>query len=303
MSRISTVFLMALTVIGPNAAAQDSRPAEAVVTEPVADKMPSSNRAEFPLPDGFPVVVPVGLRGTEYQFVFDTGCTVTSVNQKHKGLFGRYIKSYNSSGSIWQNTRMDVYAIPDGAALELGPLQIKGEMGAMDYSALGDWLTKYDGLVGIDFMEQFIVQFDFEAKRLRLLNRDTKPSPEWATPLEIDLVGGTPHLEVRLTDSISERFMIDSGSPFNYLDQVKFEALMHHFDSATTYKKQQITRETKDFAGILMKEFRLGPLTYDKLRIVEYPRSFLGMEFLRRHTVVMLDCSHRRLYLKKKEAR
>jgi predicted aspartyl protease len=107
-------------------------------------------------------------------------------------------------------------------------------------------------------------------------------------------------LPVQLTDSISEQFMIDTGASRINLNQEKFESLVHQFDPATKYAKRPITLDTKDLSGAMMNKFRLGPLTYDSIQIVEYPRSFLGMEFFRKHSLVTLDCLHRKLYLKQR---
>jgi hypothetical protein len=119
-------------------------------------------RAEFPLPDQFPIIVPVKFRDVEYRFILDTGCSVSSFNRKHRDLFGNHIKTLTSSGALWQSAPMDIYTIPEEAMMQLGPIRIKGEVGVMDYSTLGDWLTEYDGLLGIDVLGQFLVQFDFE---------------------------------------------------------------------------------------------------------------------------------------------
>lgn len=272
------------------------KPKEVLVPVKPASALP----AEFPLPDRFPIVVPLKFRDVEYRFILDTGCSVTSFNRKHRDLLGDYIKTYTSSGALWQKTPVDAHAIPEDATMQLGPIRIKGEVGVMDYSALGDWLGRYDGLVGIDVMGQFLVQFDFEKGLLRFLRSDTRPDPDWGEPFDLEFSGGTPHLRVRLTDSISELFMIDTGSTRITLNQDKFESLVHEFDPATKYTKRPITLDTKDLSGATMKTLRLGPLTYDTVLIVEYPRSFLGMEFLRKHSMVTLDCQGRKLFLKLK---
>ncbi len=283
--------LVCLAVVGPGCKPKQNL---------VAEGPPSAVRAQFPLPIQFPIVVPVKFREVEYRFILDTGCSVTSFNGKHKNLLGDYVKTYTSSGALWQSTPMDAYTIPDDTTMQMGPIRIKGEVGAMDYASLGDWLTEYDGLLGIDVMGQFLVQFDFERGRLRLLNPDTPPDSDWGIPLDLEFIGGTPHLLVRLTDSISEHFMIDTGAPLIYLMQEKFGSLVREYDPATQYTIRPITKDTKDLSGAMMKTLRLGPLTYESIQIIEYPRSFLGMDFLRKHTSVTLDCLHRKLYLKPK---
>lgn len=272
------------------------KPKEVLVPVKPASALP----AEFPLPDRFPIVVPMKFRDVEYHFMLDTGCSLTSFNPKHRDLLGDYIKTYTTSGFLWQKIPVDAHAIPEEATMQLGPIRIKGEVGVMDYSALGDWLARYDGLVGIDIMGQFLVQFDFEKELLRFLRSDTRPDPNWGEPFDLELSGGTPHLRVRLTDSISEQFMIDTGAPLIYLTQEKFESLVREQDPSTSYVRRPITQDSKDLAGAIIRKVSLEPLIYDSIRIVESPRSFLGMEFLRRHSLVTLDCQGRKLYLKLK---
>ncbi len=266
---------------------------------PVPSRLPSPVRAQFPLTNGFPVVVPMKFGDVEYRFIFDTGCSITSFNEKHKNLLGAYVKSYTSTGALLQTTPVDAFAIPDEAMMQLGPIRIKGQVGAMDYTVLGAWLNEYDGLLGIDVIGQFIIQLDFEKQQLRFLDPNTPSIPDWGTPFDIQFFGGTPHLDVRLSPSISETFMIDTAAPLIYLAQEKFESLVREYDSNSSYTQRPITLETKDLAGALVKDLHLGPLAYDRLQIVEYPRSFLGMDFLRKHTMVTLDCARRKLYLKK----
>jgi hypothetical protein len=133
----------------------------------------------------------------------------------------------------------------------MGPIRIKGEVGAMDYSTLGDWLTEYDGLLGIDVMGQFLVQFDFENGLLRFLGPEIPPQADWGIPFELDPLGGTPHLRVQLTDSISEQFMIDTGAPLIYLAQGKFELLVR--DLIRRRNTRRRSKGTKDLSGLHRK--------------------------------------------------
>ncbi|UCG48475.1 MAG: hypothetical protein JSU94_01615 [Phycisphaerales bacterium] len=265
---------------------------------PADDEVPTV-RAEFPIAEEFPIVLPAQLDKTECRFILDTGCSVTSFNDTFKDRLGKYIETQTSSGSMWQKVAIDIYEIPRNPGLIVGPFKLVGKVGVTDYANFGAWVDEYDGLLGIDFMKPFIVQLDFEDNLLLLVKGDTEPAPEWGAPFDLQFDGGTPHLQVRLTETVSELFMIDTASRRTYLIQGKFERLLHELRPDRPYVKREITADTKVVSGVVLKDFRLGPLTYERLRITEYPRSFLGMDFLRKHSLVTFDFSRKKLYLKK----
>jgi hypothetical protein len=274
---------------------QKGAPARKTTSSPI--------RAEFPFPDQFPVVVPVWFNGTKYRFVLDTGCAVTSFSLKHRRLLGSRTRTHQSSGSLGQTVPVDMFAIPDGASMVLGSIQIKGEVGIIDYSTLGRWLADYDGLLGMDVIGSFILQFDCDKNLLRFLDPNTPPLSDWGIPFDLQISGGTPHLEMRLTPSISERFMIDTAARHIYLAQDKFEALIRELAPTANYTKQTIDSATTNLSGVVLKRFRLGTLSYEHLPLVEYPRCFLGIGFIRMHDLVTLDYRRQKLYLKERQAR
>ena len=291
MYGISTRFVLACLVIFAPGCKHRQAPVP-------ADEAPAV-RAEFPISEKFPIVLPARLDNAECRFILDTGCSVTSFNDTFKDRLGKYLETQTSSGAMWQKVPIDFHEIPRDSGLKIGPFNLVGKVGVTDYGNFGAWVDEYDGLLGIDFMEQFIVRLDFEDNLLLFLKPDAEPAAEWGAPFDLQLDGGTPHLAVQLTETISELFMIDTAAPRIHLTQDKFERLIHELHGDTDYVRRQITADTKNLSGVVLKDFRLGPLTYERLRITEYPRSFLGMEFLRKYAVVTFDFPRKKLYLKK----
>ncbi len=266
-----------------------------------ADAAPTV-RAEFPMSEKFPIVLPAQLGKTECRFVLDTGCSVTSFNDTFKDRLGKYLETQTSSGSMWQKVPIDFHDLPKNPGLKIGPFDLAGKVGVTDYANFGAWLDEYDGLLGIDFMQQFIVQLDFEDNLVLFLRGDVEPAPEWGAPFDMRFDVGTPHLQVQLTETISELFMIDTGSRRTFLIQDKFERLIHELRPDRPYAKREITADTKVLSGVILKDFRLGPLTYERLEVAENPRSLLGMDFLRDHALVTFDFPRKKLYLKSQAA-
>lgn len=72
------------------------------------------------------------------------------------------------------------------------------------------------GLLGGNFLARFVLQLDFEGRRVGFLDPTTPPAPgaagEVALPLRI--VSDRPHLEVRV-DGSPLRVLLDTGDPFS----------------------------------------------------------------------------------------
>lgn len=288
INKTGLLFLLCLlTGCGDNAA-------------PPPVKSDSPVQASFEITEGFPVIVPLQLDGIDYSFIFDTGCSVTSFNIKHKDKLGKYLESQTSTGANWQKIPIDFHEITAGHKFKMGDINLVGKVGLMDYNHFGDWVEKHDGLLGIDILENFIVQLDFENNRLLLLKPDTNPAVEWGTPFDLEFSGGTPHLHVRLTENVSELFMIDTAAAMVYLTQDKFEKLFHELHPDAKYTKRPITPETRSLKQVTIKDFKLGDIVYEKFHVTENARSFLGMDFLREHKLVTLDLKNNKLYLNKK---
>ena len=114
-------------------------------------------------------MVPVQINGTgPYQFVLDTGATLTCVDQslaerlelpKPVGMIG-YGATVGEAGTVGLH-RIDTLSVGDATASRLTAC-------ALDLQRMHKVGLKVDGLLGLNFLKSFKVSLDFERQVLSL---------------------------------------------------------------------------------------------------------------------------------------
>jgi PDZ domain/Aspartyl protease len=167
--------------------------------------------------DSFPVetngdvlLVPITLGDRQYQFVIDTGSSVTCFDSSLKTA----LQATGERKSIItrHNTRRreDFYTCPGAsvgtARLPLGQAVICDDL-ALFRSASGNDIQ---GFLGMDFLGEYVLQLDFDGGRVRIL-KSSDGVPGLAVPIVFD-AWGRPQLTVDLSDSARLSFLINTGS-------------------------------------------------------------------------------------------
>ncbi len=250
----------------------------------------------------FYALFPVTIDSKEYMFLIDTGVEISVVDTSLKPYLGKYHNTITTTKTFHFHS-IDIYTIKN--PLELGPVKLEGYIGCSDFS---HHLPEYNvaGLLGQDFLKQFVVQYDFKNNLVRLLNKvpaDSDIPHDWGRKIPVIKKDGESLLliNLKLNHELEECFAIDSGnSSLSLLNEDTFDLLAEKFNleiavSEDEYKYSYFTLPELCFdiddtyATINNMSFykRNSPVTHH----------LLGMDFLRVFNMVTIDYANRGLYV------
>ncbi|KPL25097.1 MAG: hypothetical protein AMJ75_01965 [Phycisphaerae bacterium SM1_79] len=250
------------------------------------------------------IVVPVTINSKRYRFFVDT-CTVNScVDIRLKPLLGDFVRTSKNVPNLSNaNLDIDYYKLPEN--FRLGFLKPYGVIGCYDFSVIGD-LTAYDGIIGMNLLNDNLLQLDIENKRMRLVRKpssaeaDSQEDPNYKKELgyPIPLIRDErdwPYIHIRLSDTINELFMVDTGlRGHNYLRRESFDKL--RAKEGTEYERVQDGKE--QIEAIRIAEARLANIKVSPMVFIANPQSVLGTKFLKYFKMVTFDFRDDKLYLK-----
>lgn len=226
------------------------------------------------------------------RFLLDTGAEVSVINldtAKHLGLsLAPKVKVrgvHTSMTGYWPQT---LSATANDIALTSSFL-------ALDLSKLGRACERsVDGLIGADFFRDRIVQIDFTAQKIRLLNSDETCAPPNSLPLEVRPCG------MRVKASVNgepQWLRVDTGcaTPLQWVSStVRPEKCSGKVAIALTKLNIPQSRTTVDFGG---HAFRDVPTGIHRTAIFPGEAGLLGSGLLARFSSVTIDAKAGRLIL------
>lgn len=150
-------------------------------------------------------------------FILDTGCTVTTLDEawvRRAGLALQGQMATEGVGGIgtgaWTPVRRLRIAGPDGDGVEVGDLkaavlELSDEMQTFEWS-------KEAGLIGYDVLGRFTVEFDFDRKLVTFHDPATWSPERAGQPLPMTMHRGVPTVEVVLNGECRGQFLVDVGN-------------------------------------------------------------------------------------------
>jgi hypothetical protein len=274
--------------------------------------------AEFTIPDvENGILLPVTFQGRDYQFLLDTGTTHIIIDDSFKDKLGKrfgWPKTIRLANG--KKARGELIGPPDA---NLGPLKLKGSpsvcVADLDLMpGCEDMESNFKGLIGIDFLQKYIVQIDFDNNKVAFfkgkkdidlfsfLKLKENKHPEWGEPipLKTKLFSRLRYIKGTFAQDISDEFVIDSGligpdelksSLFN---KVPYKLL---FESKSE-NAQTTAASSSKIDSKMVDKFSVGPFEYEN-RIFDADRkSTVGLWFLACHKVTF-DFPNNVMYLKK----
>lgn len=265
--------------------------------------------AEFGFDPNAPwVSVPVTLAGQQYRFILDTGSTHTICDASLEDRLGkRFLWPWKGTAARGKSFTYEYFCAPPAI---LGPLRIgKGDLIAVaDLAGIGTALEQQvGGLLGMDFLRDYVVQIDFERASVTFLNsRKGTDRTGWGTAVRIKhkFLSSLPYIDGRV-DGFQATFLADTGwarrPAVGELAGGAFDRARSKSGSGTLQASVTSMAETNALrreAFALSDRFRVADFVYEDIVFYEGYESILGMRFFFGH-VVTFDFPARRLYLKR----
>ena len=239
---------------------------------------------------GWLIVMLRSENGEELPFGLDTGSSDTIIDKSLEQRLGKRLGEttlLHWSGDL----KSGVYAAPRLYA-QGTPLMTGGVIATFDLkehsSSLGRPMM---GILGMDCLRHYCIQLDFEALKVRFLDRTHSNTNEWGKAFPLAVVGpddARPVIRGNLLGVIGARSQIDTG---DYGDGWLAPGF---FQQWTNQLKQAAKGGARFPDGVLAGE------TYPQLSLREADVACdgIGLHFLARH-LVTLDFPNRTMYLKR----
>jgi len=249
--------------------------------------------------EGRPLILPVQLLGHTYHFLVDTGSSRTVYDSRFRDVLGAPIgeTTIETPGG---HLKTDLFACPRAS---IGKIEWPSTTSivctdlTLLKAATGE---RVDGVIGMDVLKDYVLKIDFDAGLLRLSSADTKRAAEWGESIPISFAQRScPLVRARLSATVDEEFLVDTGANVNCLNSPTFSTLhkdrklrlfLSSHRALTTYG--QVTGQSG-----FVDSISIGTLRNQWLRFDAGPKSLLGLRFLSRY-VVTLDFPNQCLYLK-----
>lgn len=253
--------------------------------------------AEFNIPgDGDSVMIPVLVGGARRLFLVDTGAEETVLDRSLLPSAGAARLEATRQGAGAEE-------VPTcGCRIAIGGIEF-------DASATASWLdlaplrlalgADVRGILGMDFLRQYVVQFDFERRTLRFRTE----VPE-GIGMRLQLVAGEirPFVSLQLAGIGAERFLVDTGAG---LQVALADDLFNRMLARRTVERRTATevlttsgRRTArlaEFSGRFFREFA----EHEIVATSHDDGNLLGQRFLARYNVTF-DFPGGRLYLQRR---
>ncbi len=244
------------------------------------------------------VQVRVADRQEPLQFLLDSGGEVSVINLDAAKRLGLSLAPkvsvrgvHTSMTGYWPQT---LSATANGVALPSSFL-------ALDLSKLGRACERsVDGLIGADFFRDRIVQIDFTAQKIRLLNPDETSSPANSLPLEVRPCG--MRVKASVNGGEPQWLRVDTGcaTPLQWVTStVRPEKCSGKVAIALTKLNIPQSRTTVDLGG---RTFRDVPTGIHRTAIFPGEAGLLGNGLLARFSIVTIDAKAGRLILQEDHA-
>lgn len=228
------------------------------------------------------------------QMVINTGASTTVFDQRHRHLLGATtgvsaVAMRDSVSSLERcalgAARIGGFVFPDNASVLVADLSTVDE----------DLGSEYDGVIGMDFLRDKVLQINFDRKQLRLLS-SVPADPGTAAPMRYD-DSGIPQVLVRVGERDAEwalviTDMFQSGvTPTAMLDLIERKQVF-------SLKMFGLSDRSKQ-RGVLCRasSFSIGQCQEKGSELVTSYYNSVGLEFLTHFDVVM-DFKDDVLYLR-----
>ena len=283
-------------VLGRKLALRDYRDLSKEVAHSLAARrLAAKSRSNFPVnlaeldvaSSGAPVVVHINLDGVDRPLLVlvDTGASTTFWDAKMRSHLGATLGATSINVPLLPDTA-EFIRVPSaslgGVALASESIGILSNLHALNEEFGYD----LDGIIGMNFLSNHVVQIDFDAGKFRLLsevpmNCGQKIAMEYRPT-------GTPVVAANLGSLVSEWFVVDTGwTVASAVSQRVFRELARsgHID----HVQPVLQRARPDWRGLTGRAsaISLGSFRHGPFRVISANVNALGLSYLARYTVTL----------------
>jgi len=254
------------------------------------------DRTEYVIPfelDGHTIIVPVKFNGadTTYRFIFDTG-GLTFVEPDIAAQLnlerGMTVPTFDSTVKAY-STILDT--------VNLGGARVVNLVGVI-YDFLNSvGFTRYDGMIGSDFVSFYTVTIDYRAQTLTLSHDtdslETVDGTFYASLTRQEMMGA-PMADGMIEGHIPAECMIDVGSPYglvmplSWMDVLYGYQTSHLIPSVGIMAKWPYSEDKKNYLGRL-KSLTLGDFTIEHVPVIfaDVHDILIGRDILEQFVTIM----------------
>lgn len=271
--------------------------------EALSPHLPGEVAMDRPSISEGPIIVKLRLEdGEEVVMRVDTGAADTTLDESFAPKFGHRIGTRQAHFSFDMNAgTQGIYRAPKlyagNTELFTGP-----RVFTMKCSPSARYPDQ--GILGLDCLRHYCIQFDFAAGKMRFLEPDHLNTNDLGEPFPVNTARGVTFFDADLFGQGTMRFLLDTGMEGGFdgmLAPKVFDRLRHRYPTIGP-DLRMIVQDGRAASGNIFPQLTLRGRTYTDLRFssVGMPGSLkgiIGMRFLARHQVT-LNFPRQTLYLK-----
>ncbi len=277
--------------------------ASSEAAEPAATAPKAAVRESFKFdPDDLAVLIPVRVGGKDYQFMLDTGASCGIFDISLQSDLGPRVGSVNVQDAFGREEE-GLYPSPKARVGSL-PLT-RGTVLCHDLAMLHNVAgPKVDGIVGMDFIKDWIITIDFDEGRLDVLPPGTENRPEWGESMPFAYKGGVMVIPAIVGKDVPTFFEIDTGATSTgILEETLLNALVNTHEARIVGQSTSACLSGKKSAKsaplVRLSQLFVGPFRRKDLLFIGGKLNILGMSYLSRFRLTV-DAPHERIYLAKR---
>lgn len=245
------------------------------------------------------IMIPVSLNGKEFQFVLDTGSTITVFDISLKEQLGWRIGSSKARAADGKTIKIEYYQLRHA---HFGGLCKKHKkVAVLDLNEVSKMAgRRVDGIIGMDLLKNHVIRLDFKKNIVSFLRSSNKSiHPGWEA--DLSLKKNQVHMKGEVED-IPVSFLIDTGFTESYFGGLLEPAVIERLNAKTIGDAQG--DQASSVAGpmdfnqrkTIVAKLCFNLTEYEEVFFVEHNESILGLGFLSRH-VVTFDFPKKKVYM------
>lgn len=245
--------------------------------------------------------ITVNVGGREIRMLVDTGCSQTGLDSSFESSLGESVgRTVQKSFAGLRQT--DLFTAPQ---FEIGKYEFQPDQPVycQDFSEMRTFFgEKFYGILGMDILRSFVLQFDFDQGELRLSKAPASLAVGKGAKFKLGYEpSGCPTILARC-GSIDQRFILDTGSTSTCVDESLYEKLIHEgdLDPGPTHRATSLGGMTNSRSGLL-QTLKVGSFVHDDLLCDKDSMCVIGLRYLCRYRVTF-DFPNATLYLDQGEA-